>query len=166
MAEHHLRHQPATFMYLFDQTSPVQGGELGSCHALDVPFTFGAFDAPGITRLTGEGEAPRRVADRILDAWTTFAREGRPDAPDAWPAYDPARRATMMIGPRPGGGPVASARPQASRPSTRIAFSRRNFGQTWSLKGTFGMSPKMRSSDSPIGKYPAYITRSAPRVFA
>ena len=36
--------------------------------------------------------------------------------------------------------------------NTRAAFSRRNFGQTWSLKGTFCMSVKMRSSDRPIGK--------------
>ena len=40
----------------------------------------------------------------------------------------------------------------AYRPNTRIAFSRRNFGHTASLNGTFGMSPKMRSSDRPIGK--------------
>jgi len=36
--------------------------------------------------------------------------------------------------------------------NTRTAFSRRNFGQTWSLNGTFGMSPKMRSRVRPAGK--------------
>ena len=50
--------------------------------------------------------------------------------------------------------------------NTRCAFSRRNFGQTWSLKGTFCMSVKIRSSDRPIGKYPAYMILSVPRVFA
>ena len=44
------------------------------------------------------------------------------------------------------------ARTRAYRPNTRIAFSRRNFGQTSSLSGTFGMSPKMRSSERPIGQ--------------
>ena len=41
---------------------------------------------------------------------------------------------------------------QPSSPSTRMALSRRNFGQTSSLNGTFGMSVMMRSSDRPIGK--------------
>ena len=41
---------------------------------------------------------------------------------------------------------------QSSSLSTRVAFSRRNFGQTSSLKPTFGMSLKIRSSDRPIGK--------------
>ena len=40
----------------------------------------------------------------------------------------------------------------ASSLKTRRAFSRRNFDQTGSRKGTWGMSPKIRSSDSPIGK--------------
>ena len=35
---------------------------------------------------------------------------------------------------------------------TRSAFSRRNFGQTSSLNGTFGMSRNWRSSVSPAGK--------------
>jgi len=38
---------------------------------------------------------------------------------------------------------------------TLIAFSRKNFGQTLSLNGTSGISEKIRSSDKPIGKYPA-----------
>ncbi len=39
----------------------------------------------------------------------------------------------------------------SSRRKTRIAFSRRNFGQTWSRNGTSGSSRKIRSSDSPDG---------------
>ena len=38
-----------------------------------------------------------------------------------------------------------------SRLNTRSAFSRRNFGHTWSRNGTSGSSVKMRSSDRPIG---------------
>src|SRR5262245_14296525 len=35
--------------------------------------------------------------------------------------------------------------------NTRTAFSRRNFGHTWSRNGTSGISLKMRSSDRPMG---------------
>ena len=41
---------------------------------------------------------------------------------------------------------------QSSNPKTRMALPRRNLGQTSALKGTFGMSPKIRSRLSPIGK--------------
>jgi para-nitrobenzyl esterase len=104
LAEDHCARQPATFMYLFDQTSPVQDGALGACHALDVPFVFGNLDAPGVERLVGEGEGPARVAGAMMDAWIAFAREGAPVAAGlgAWPAYEAGRRATMMLGPHPG----------------------------------------------------------------
>ena len=36
--------------------------------------------------------------------------------------------------------------------NTRFAFSRKNFGQTFSLNGTFSISEKIRSRDNPIGK--------------
>ncbi len=36
--------------------------------------------------------------------------------------------------------------------NTRFAFSRKNFGQTSSLKPTWGISEKIRSSDRPMGK--------------
>lgn len=100
MAEQHARWQPNTFMYLFDWTSPVQDGELGACHALDVPFTFGTLDVPGIETFTGGGPVAARVSGQIMDAWTAFARTGRPG--DAWPAYEPSERATMSIGERSG----------------------------------------------------------------
>ena len=46
--------------------------------------------------------------------------------------------------------PASATRVQTLR--TRRAFSRRNLGQTSSLKGTFCMSVMMRSSDRPMGK--------------
>ena len=39
----------------------------------------------------------------------------------------------------------------ASSLNTRMAFSRRNLGHTWSRNGTSGISVKMRSRLSPIG---------------
>ncbi len=100
MAEHHVAHQPATFMYLFDWPSPAEHGELGSCHALDVPFTFGNLDVPGIAALTGAGEVPERIAEDVMDAWTAFAHRGRPhcDRLGPWPAYGARTRETMILG--------------------------------------------------------------------
>ena len=43
-----------------------------------------------------------------------------------------------------------------------MAFSLRNFGQTSALNGTSRSSEKIRSSERPIGKYPAYTILSAP----
>jgi len=78
----------------------------------------------------------------------------------------PVRAATQATGPQEERGPpgprnqpgeaTSQRTPMCSiyrsRPSTRMAFSRRNLGQTWSRNGTSGISRKMRSSDSPIGK--------------
>src|SRR4029077_21158322 len=62
--------------------------------------------------------------------------------------------------------PVDRVLERAHSLNTRSAFSRRNLGHTWSRNGTPGSSAKIRSRVSPIGKYPAYMTLSAPRVFA
>jgi para-nitrobenzyl esterase len=93
-----------TWMYLFTWTSPWRGGAVGACHALDLPFTFGTLDAPGMREFAGDGEAARGLSRRLRDAWTRFAREGEPGHPGigAWPAYQPGRRATMELGARCG----------------------------------------------------------------
>jgi para-nitrobenzyl esterase len=118
LAEHHARHQPLTFMYLFDWTSPAEHGALGSCHALDVPFTFGALDVPGITTLTGAGEAPERLAEDMMDAWIAFARSGRPTTArlGSWSGYEAGTRTTMVLGAK--SGPVS-----APREAERVALA-------------------------------------------
>jgi para-nitrobenzyl esterase len=93
-----------TRMYLFSWESPWKGGLARSCHALDLPFTFGTLDAPGMPAFAGEGDAARTLSDRLMDAWVAFARCGDPghEGIGDWPAYDPTRRATMELGPRCG----------------------------------------------------------------
>ncbi|HYC22912.1 MAG TPA: carboxylesterase/lipase family protein [Candidatus Bathyarchaeia archaeon] len=93
-------HQPKTFAYLFDWQSPVLEGVLGACHVLDVPFVFGTLDDPRLATFTGTGEAVTRLATQIQDAWTAFARDGDPSHAGLgqWPAYEPGRRATMVLG--------------------------------------------------------------------
>jgi carboxylesterase type B len=87
-------HQERCFAYLFTWASPALDGALGSCHAIEVPFVFGKVGDPRAAQLVGEGPAARRLADEMMDAWLAFAR----DADPGWPAYDAAKRATMVLG--------------------------------------------------------------------
>ena len=100
MAEAQAAHQPDTFLYLFTWASPVMGGVLGSCHALEIPFVFGTYDSGMTAMFTGSGPQAAALAEAMQDAWLAFARTGRPEAEalPAWPAYEPARRATMVLG--------------------------------------------------------------------
>ncbi len=61
LAANHSRNQPATYVYLFTWPSPMFEGALGACHALELPFVFGTFDA-GLGQLAGDG--PRRASFR------------------------------------------------------------------------------------------------------
>lgn len=99
LAERQAAHRP-TWMYLFAWSTPAFGGVLGSCHALEIPFVFDNLDAPGVPGFVGEAtDAMRAMATAMADAWTAFARDGRPAAPSLpeWPAYDRERRATMRL---------------------------------------------------------------------
>jgi para-nitrobenzyl esterase len=82
-----------TFMYLFTWETPVFGGKLKSCHALELPFMWDAIDKPGLSMLTGDGPERQALADTMHAAWISFARTGDP----GWPAYDADRRATRRF---------------------------------------------------------------------
>lgn len=94
-------HQPGTFVYLFTQPTPLFGGALGACHALELPFVFDAVDEPVVRPFVGEGEEVVALTERMGRYWTDFARDGNPggDQGDEWPTWDPQRRATMVLGP-------------------------------------------------------------------
>lgn len=89
--------QAPTFQYLFAWPSPALRGRLGACHALEIPFLFGTLEAPGMARFTGADDAARALSDRIIDAWSAFARDGTPRAavPD-WQPWDPGARACWV----------------------------------------------------------------------
>ncbi len=82
-----------TYMYLFAWETPVFGGKLKSCHALELPFMWDAIDKPGLSVLTGDGPERQGIADVMHAAWISFARTGDP----GWPAYDADRRATQVF---------------------------------------------------------------------
>jgi len=94
-AERLVRKQTAlglpSYLYLFDHGYPAEDeADLHGFHASELPYVFGTFDAtpPLWPRVPAE---PREVAlsQAMLDYWTSFARDGKPQAthePD-WPAF-------------------------------------------------------------------------------
>ena len=89
-------------MYLFTWPTPVFGGRLGSCHALEIPFVFDNLDKPGADVFVGQ-DPPAPLAKAMSATWAGFAREGEPGGGSLgpWPAYGPATRSTMVLEPEP-----------------------------------------------------------------
>lgn len=93
-------HHAATFGYVFTWPAPARPGgiPLGAAHAVDVPFTFGTFDADGWDAFVGAtGErAPdaHALSARIQDAWILHAATGAP----GWPAWSSSARPMRELG--------------------------------------------------------------------
>lgn len=69
-------HQGRTFMYEFEWRSPAFGGEMGACHAVDIPFVFNTLaTATGPEGICGEAP-PQELADRMHKIWVNFATNG------------------------------------------------------------------------------------------
>ena len=70
-----------TWSTFFTWPSPVFGGVLGACHALDIPFVFDNVDLPLIDIFIGSpqehGVAHRHLADTLAGALVEFATTGR-----------------------------------------------------------------------------------------
>ncbi len=98
LVEAHLAHGSA-HMYLVTWPTPVFGGALKSCHAVEIPFVFNNLEQPGVPIFLGDGPERRDIADRMHAAWIRFAHVNDPGHATipAWPAYDSDRRATMVI---------------------------------------------------------------------
>jgi para-nitrobenzyl esterase len=75
-----------TYTYLFTWQAP----ELGAFHAVDLPFTFGNFDADGWGDFVGADADALRLSREMRHAWATFARDGAP----GWDEFP----ATMVYG--------------------------------------------------------------------
>ena len=86
------RHHGEAYMYEFAWPSPLLGGRLGACHALEIGFVFDTLDAEGSDALYGSSP-PAELAAVMHRAWVDFARSGRP----GWGAYDLDTRATMTF---------------------------------------------------------------------
>ncbi len=90
----------ATYVYLFEWESPAFGGVLGSCHALELPFVFGAVRVPAVQLFTGTGPEVETLSSQMQSAWLSFARSGDPghSGSQPWSQWDPATRSTMVFG--------------------------------------------------------------------
>ncbi|HEY3880515.1 MAG TPA: carboxylesterase family protein [Trebonia sp.] len=87
----------ATYVYVIDWNTPVDGGRWHAPHAMDVPLVFGTVD--GSPSMLGTGATPRRLSGQMMRSWISFARTGVPAAGDlpGWPAYEETRRQTMLF---------------------------------------------------------------------
>jgi para-nitrobenzyl esterase len=90
----------STYAYRFDWPSPFLNGALGSCHALELGFTFGTFRTKGAEPFFGTGEAAEALSDAMMDSWIAFAWDGNPsnDTAGAFMRYDAKKRATTIFG--------------------------------------------------------------------
>ncbi len=106
-------HAPV-YGYRFDWVSPFMDGALGSCHALELGFTFGTFRVKGAAPFFGSGEDAEALSDGMMDGWIAFAKSGNPsnDTSGAWLRYDESKRATMIFG---DGAPHMTAAPNEER---------------------------------------------------
>ena len=62
------------FAYLFEWESPAFGGILGACHALELPFVFGAVDEPVVQMLSGGGPEAEELSRQMQDAWLALPK--------------------------------------------------------------------------------------------
>ena len=89
------------FTYLFQWASDAWDGQLGSCHALEIPFVFDNLGQPGVAMLVGQSP-PGALAQAMADAWVRFAQGEPPDVTDgdgrrSWVPHDAVDRPTMVF---------------------------------------------------------------------
>ncbi len=95
-------HRGRTHVYDFSWRSSAYKGELGACHAIELPFVFDTLaTAAGPRGLAGENP-PQELADRMNRLWVQFAKTG--ELP--WPEYNAETRivydpATDQAAPEP-----------------------------------------------------------------
>jgi len=84
-------------MYYFTWRSPVRDGKLKSFHTRELPFVFDYVDLD--EAMTGTGQDPNTLADKISSAWVAFVRSGNPNQKGLpnWPSFDNSQRATMIF---------------------------------------------------------------------
>lgn len=101
LIEGHARVAPV-HLYRFDWATPMLHLiGMGAAHATELPYVFGNLDGgpKDITFRLGGRRRGEAISQRMRARWLAFAVHGEPDggAEPAWPAFDQARRATLVI---------------------------------------------------------------------
>jgi para-nitrobenzyl esterase len=95
-----VRGRAPVYTYVWDWTCPAFDAKFGAAHAMDVSAAFhNERDA-----ILGSGSREARImCDTLAATWVAFANAGRPDngSIPPWPAFDAARRGTLVLGPDP-----------------------------------------------------------------
>ncbi|MEX2207172.1 MAG: carboxylesterase/lipase family protein [Myxococcota bacterium] len=100
LADAHRLGRGNVYAYQFTRPAELLGGALGACHAAEVAYVFGNVAAPSGIAWCGSGPEVDRLCASVMDAWTSFARDGVPrarDLPD-WRPYTTERRETLVLG--------------------------------------------------------------------
>jgi para-nitrobenzyl esterase len=89
----HYNGAPA-YNYLFEWNSPGAGGALGACHTLEIGFIFGNLEP----KFHGSGPEAVRLSGQIQDAFSAFARSGKPatESLGKWPQYGAGRNVMIL----------------------------------------------------------------------
>lgn len=98
-AECHLEHTSDVWMYRFDHESPAHEGRLQACHSLDIPFVWGTYGIPSMTRFCGTGSSIKSISEAVMQSYLSFAYTGNPNndlIPD-WPTYNSESRPTLLF---------------------------------------------------------------------
>lgn len=85
-------------VYRFDWSPP--DSIFGACHCIDLPFVFNNLEQWSAPMLAGgDPNTMQSLAERVQDAWISFARTGDPThaCPPRWLPYDRLTRQTMLF---------------------------------------------------------------------
>ena len=80
--------------YLYQVSYPASEGDLGACHAIEVPLVFGVWQ--GLGQLLFGAEPPAsavELSELMQSQWAAFAADGDP----GWSAYSVGRRLTRVF---------------------------------------------------------------------
>ncbi|MCB2410259.1 carboxylesterase/lipase family protein [Hymenobacter lucidus] len=96
LANHRAKAAPV-YCYLFAWQSPVLQGRMQSFHCLELPFVFN--NTERCAGMTGGGPEAAALAEKVSQAWVSFARTGNPSHQGlpTWKPYAPGTTATMIF---------------------------------------------------------------------
>jgi len=95
MVEAQRDNKTPVYNYIFTWNSPAMGGVFKACHALEIGFVFGKYDA----MFCGAGPEADRLSECMQESWIAFAKTGNPSCKclSDWPEYG-SKRMTMVFG--------------------------------------------------------------------